>query len=161
MIIMAGGDGYSYMLPAFPRDAAVVRIESLAYRYDQSKGAKAMQELAQRRIEAHKGNFLWFAAVPPSGVTNRHREIILKASGLAVAGKCELVTDMLLAGKKIQLDEKRIFLDLGPYPAPHKIPDPRTDWLEQRFPQQYEVCPLKRVAEAGSLIKPAVPRSKS
>ena len=88
MILMAGNDGYAYMIPEFPPSVSFVRMESRAFQLDAGWG---VNDLVRARIDAHKGPLKLL--IPARGLKDA-QDRPLKFFGLkTVAGSCKDVTD--------------------------------------------------------------------
>jgi hypothetical protein len=87
MVLMAGNDGYAYMIPEFPPDISFVRMESRAFQIRHGWGTN---EYIRKRIYAHKGKLmLWVSADEMKRGENALRFFDLKV----LPKTCKNITD--------------------------------------------------------------------
>ncbi|HEU0117764.1 MAG TPA: hypothetical protein VFR09_03945, partial [Alphaproteobacteria bacterium] len=97
MILMAGFDPYSHVIPQFPPDIAFVRIQSNFTSPDQNKG---MNAVLHARVEAHKGRYMLLIA----GWQKKQAAEALGYYHLALApGPCQTVVDHLYGDTPLDL----------------------------------------------------------
>ncbi len=100
MILMAGTEPYSHVVPAFPPEIAFVRIQSNFSSPEENKG---INDLLRARIEAHRAAGGRFMILIPSWQLKGAQEATAYF-GLAVQpGKCKTVTDRLFDDNPLSL----------------------------------------------------------
>jgi hypothetical protein len=97
MILMAGFEPYSHVVPALPKDIPVVRIQSNFVSPGENKG---FNQIIRKRVEGHKGPFMLLI---PDWPSNAGDEPLAFYNLARTEEPCKTVLDRLYDDKPLSL----------------------------------------------------------